>query len=106
MGQAPAKYPSLVEAKKRAPAPEPEPELQQGNDSELLRDVAARFIVYVNPDFHKAVTQYAVSQSSFPVKVKPHDLLIALLEDWAQAHGINVPVRAKEPPPPKRKSRR
>lgn len=95
-----------MEAKKLAPVPEPEPELHPGSESELLRDVAARFIVYVNPDFHKAVTQYAVSQSSFPQKVKPHDLMIAMLEDWAQAHGINVPVRAKEPPAPKRKARR
>jgi len=95
-----------VEAKKPAAAPEPELEQQQTSESELLRDVAARFIVYVNPDFHKAVTQYAVTQSSFPHKVKPHDLMISMLEDWAQARGITVPVRAKEPVPIKRKSRR
>jgi hypothetical protein len=90
-----------VDAKK-VEAPEPERELPP-DDGELLRNVAARFIVYVNPGFHKAVTQYAVSQSSFRNKVKPHDIMIGILEDWARATGINVPVRAKEPVEPKRR---
>ena len=82
---------------------EPEPD---GGEGELLRDVAARFIVYVSPEFHKAVIQYAVSQSGFRTKVKPHDICVQALEEWARTHGITAPVRAKETAPPKKRLRR
>jgi hypothetical protein len=92
--------------------PDPDPELPasaaEPGESELLRDVAARLMLYVNPDFHKALARYALEQSEFRRRKKLHDICIEALEAWAQAHGINVPVRAKEPEtlPQKRPRRR
>ena len=72
---------------------------------DLLRDVAQQVVVYLNPDFHRAITRYALERSAFRAKVKTHDLIVEALETWAASHGINLPVRAKEPPQPKRKVR-
>jgi|GraSoiStandDraft_43_1057313.scaffolds.fasta_scaffold1244065_1 hypothetical protein len=93
MARGPASYPTLVQ-----PEPvRPEPQLEeQGADSELLRDVAQRLVLYISPEAHKALSRYALEQSGFRAKVKVHDIAIEALESWMQAHGLNVPVRAKE----------
>ena len=106
MAHKPVSYDQL--ALVRAPEPEPAASAQEPGESELLRDVAARLMLYVNPDFHKALARYALEQSAFRRRKKLHDICIEALEAWAQTHGIDVPVRAKEPEtvPQKRARRR
>ena len=94
---------AIVPQKSTEPEP-PAPDAEQP-DSDLLRDVAQQVVVYLNPDFHRAITRYALERSAFRAKVKTHDLIVEALETWAAAHGINLPVRAKEVPQPKRKGR-
>src|SRR4051812_9587831 len=98
MARAPVSYPILVQP---APAePErrkPEPP-ESAEDADLLRDVAARLMLYIHPNAAKTLQRYAVEQSGHRAKVKVHDLVIEALEEWFQQHGLPGPVRAKEPP--------
>jgi hypothetical protein len=105
LAQKPLSYDHLaIVSEKLTPAEQPTPATDQP-DSDLLRDVAQQVVVYLNPDFHRAITRYALERSAFRAKVKTHDLIVEALETWAAAHGINLPVRAKEVPQPKRKGR-
>ena len=105
MAQKPLSYDHLaIVPGKTSPGERPAPAADQ-HDSDLLRDVAQQVVVYLNPDFHRAITRYALERSAFRAKVKAHDLIVEALEAWGAAHGINVPVRAKEPGSPKRKVR-
>jgi len=101
--QKPLNYDHLAIVPGKAP-PAESPAADQP-DSDLLRDVAQQVVVYLNPDFHRAIMRYALERSAFRAKVKAHDLIVEALEAWGAAHGINVPVRAKEPGSPKRKVR-
>jgi hypothetical protein len=106
MGQAPAKYPSLVDAKKPEPVREPEQEQPDEGDSDLLRDVAARLMVYIHPAAAKTLKRYAVEQSGHKAYIKVHDIVIEALSEWMERRGLPGPVRAKEPVKPPKKARR
>lgn len=96
MAQKPLSYDHLAIIPQKSTEPEPPASAAEQPDSDLLRDVAQQVVVYLNPDFHRAITRYALERSAFRAKVKTHDLIVEALETWAAAHGINVPVRAKE----------
>jgi hypothetical protein len=59
-----------------------------------LRSRSQPVALYLSFEFHKELARYAVEQSGPKRKVRPHDLLIEAVEEWAQRRGINVPVRA------------
>ena len=72
------------------------PETQrQEPSSELLRDVAQQYVVYLHPAAHKTIARYALEQSGHRNKVRPHDIIINALEDFFEKHGLPGPVRAK-----------
>jgi hypothetical protein len=85
--------PAPPEPERREPAP------PESADGDLLRDVAARLMLYIHPSAAKTLQRYAVEQSGHRAKVKVHDLAIEALEEWFQRHGLPGPVRAKEPAP-------
>jgi hypothetical protein len=86
--------PAPPEPERREPAPP-----ESAEDGDLLRDVAARLMLYIHPSAAKTLQRYAVEQSGHRAKVKVHDLAIEALEEWFQRHGLPGPVRAKEPVP-------
>ncbi len=76
--------------------PKPQPEAQrQEPPSELLRDVAQQYVVYLHPAAHKTIARYALEQSGHRNKVRPHDIVINALEDFFEKHGLQGPIRAK-----------
>ena len=76
-----------------------EPTPPESADGDLLRDVAARLMLYIHPSAAKTLQRYAVEQSGHRAKVKVHDLVIEALEEWFQQHGLPGPVRAKAKEP-------
>jgi hypothetical protein len=101
MKNAPAEYPQLVEPPAAEPAAEPDPE----TPGEHLVDVAQPFPVYVHPQAHKTIAEFALAESTFKNKVKPHDIWLRAMEEFFERNGLKGPVRAKEKPR-KRKVRR
>jgi hypothetical protein len=108
----PTAYPSLIDENpapeatwesRHPPATPPREYEQLQHEGEYLRDVAQQIVAYITPEAHKAFVRFAVERSSFKAKVKPHDLYIEALSDWLKKHGIECAVRAKEPPPRRRK---
>lgn len=76
--------------------PKARPETQRPeSSSELLRDVAQQYVVYLHPAAHKTIARYALEQSGHRNKVRPHDIIINALEDFFEKHGLPGPVRAK-----------
>ncbi|MGE4049382.1 MAG: hypothetical protein AB7F35_31395 [Acetobacteraceae bacterium] len=61
-----------------------------------LRSRSQPVALYLSFEFHKELARYAVEQSGPKNKVRPHDLLIQAVEEWAQRRGINVRVRAPD----------
>jgi hypothetical protein len=59
-----------------------------------LRSRSQPVALYLSFEFHKELARYAVEQSGPRRKVRPHDLLIEAVEEWAQRRGINAAVRA------------
>jgi hypothetical protein len=100
LAQKPINYNHLavVPEDPKPPELQPEPELPP---SDLLRDVAQQFVIYMSPAAHKTIAEFALAKSSFRHKVRPHDLWIEAMEDYFAKHGLKGPVRAKDPPKPK-----
>ena len=71
----------------------------QRHESDLLRDVAARLMIYVHPAAAKTLKRYALEQSGHRATVRVHDLVIESLEAFFEKNGLPGPVRAKEPTP-------
>jgi hypothetical protein len=90
------------------PEPEVDAEAEVADESDLLRDVAARLMIYVHPAAAKTLKRYALEQSAHKATVRVHDLVIEALEIFFEKNGLPGPVRAKEPPakpaPKKRRS--
>ena len=99
--KAPVSYDNLIlgsqEAGTEPPAKlEPAPETgRQEPTSELLRDIAQQYVVYLHPAAHKTIARYALEQSGHRNKVRPHDIIISAIEDFFEKHGLQGPVRAK-----------
>ena len=75
---------------------EPVPEMRQREPtSELLRDIAQQYVIYLHPAAHKTIARYALEQSGHRNKVRPHDIIINAIEDFFEKHGLQGPVRAK-----------
>jgi hypothetical protein len=92
-------YPTLVKSPASAEAgPEAVPEVEEVDESDLLRDVAARLMIYVHPGAAKTLKRYALEQSGHKATVKVHDLVLTALEEYFERNGLPGPVRAKEPP--------
>ncbi len=90
-------YPTLVQPEKPAPAPsEPEPEAQ-AVESELLRDVASRLMLYVSWEATQQLKELAMKMSGRKATVRVHDLCLEGLEMLFKKYGLPGPVRAKEP---------
>jgi hypothetical protein len=62
---------------------------------ELLKDIAQQYVIYLHPAAHKTIARYALEQSSFRSKVRPHDLIIQAIEEFFERNGLPGPVRAK-----------
>ena len=98
--KSPVSYDNLILGSQEASAepstkPEPREMGRQGPASELLRDVAQQYVVYLHPAAHKTIARYALEQSGHRNKVRPHDIIISAIEDFFEKHGLQGPVRAK-----------
>jgi hypothetical protein len=78
--------------------PTPEPVATVGaRAGELLKDVAQQYVLYLHPAAHKTIARYALEQSSYRNKVRPHDIIITAIEEYFERNGLPGPIRAKEP---------
>ena len=97
--KAPASYDDLILGSQQAslePSTKPEPETgRQEPASELLRDIAQQYVIYLHPAAHKTIARYALEQSGHRSKIRPHDIIISAIEDFFEKHGLQGPVRAK-----------
>jgi len=97
--KAPVSYDNLILGSQEAilePSTKPEPEIgRQEPASELLRDIAQQYVVYLHPAAHKTIARYALEQSGHRSKIRPHDIIINAIEDFFEKHGLQGPVRAK-----------
>jgi len=97
--KAPASYDNLILGSQEAnPASSTKPELEIGRQeptSELLRDIAQQYVIYLHPAAHKTIARYALEQSGHRNKIRPHDIIINAIEDFFEKHGLQGPVRAK-----------
>ncbi len=99
--KAPISYDKLILGSQDAsaePSAKPEPASEMGRQepaSELLRDIAQQYVVYLHPAAHKTIARYALEQSGHRNKVRPHDIIISAIEDFFEKHGLQGPVRAK-----------
>jgi hypothetical protein len=95
--KAPVSYDNLILGSQEANAePSAKPEMgRQEPASELLRDIAQQYVVYLHPAAHKTIARYALEQSGHRNKVRPHDIIISAIEDFFEKHGLQGPVRAK-----------
>lgn len=95
----PASYDNLILGSQEASlASSTKPELEIGRQeptSELLRDIAQQYVIYLHPAAHKTIARYALEQSGHRNKVRPHDIIINAIEDFFEKHGLQGPVRAK-----------
>jgi hypothetical protein len=62
---------------------------------ELLKDIAQQYVIYLHPAAHKTIARYALEQSSFKAKVRPHDIIMTAIEEYFERNGLPGPVRAK-----------
>jgi hypothetical protein len=100
MSRNPVSYPTLVKSPASdADEPAAVPEEEPADESDLLRDVAARLMIYVHPAATKTLKRYALEQSGHRATVRVHDLVIESLEAFFEKNGLPGPVRAKEPTP-------
>lgn len=99
--KAPISYDNLILGSQEAsPAsttkPELKPEIERHEPtSELLRDIAQQYVLYLHPAAHKTIARYALEQSGHRNKIRPHDIIINAIEDFFEKHGLQGPVRAK-----------
>jgi hypothetical protein len=77
-----------------APLPQP-PETSRPNDPDahLVKNRAQQVIIYMRPEAHKALNRYALEQSTFKNKIKPHDLLVEAVQEWFDRHGLREQVK-------------
>ncbi len=95
--KAPVSYDNLILGSQEAILePSTQPEIRrQEPASELLRDIAQQYVVYLHPAAHKTIARYALEQSGHRSKIRPHDIIISAIEDFFEKHGLQGPVRAK-----------
>jgi hypothetical protein len=79
-------------------APELTAEVQRTptvSEAHLVKNRAQQVMIYMRPEAHKALTRYALEQSTFRNKVKPHDLLVEAVQGWFDKHGLREQVRVE-----------
>jgi glucan biosynthesis protein len=64
-------------------------------ESQLLRDVAAQTMLYLDFEAVRMLDEQALARSTLKYKMKRHDLIIEALEEWAEKRGIKTNFRAK-----------
>jgi type IV secretory pathway TrbF-like protein len=64
-------------------------------EAHLVKQRAQQVMVYMRPEAHKALNRYALEQSTFRNKIKPHDLLVEAVQDWFDRHGLREQVRVE-----------
>jgi hypothetical protein len=64
-------------------------------DAHLIKQRAQQVMIYMRPEAHKALSRYALEQSTFRNKVKPHDLLVTAIQDWFDRVGLREKVRVE-----------
>jgi hypothetical protein len=91
---------AVVQEPEPAPAPQPaeQPVTSAPGRAGGLRSRSQPVALYLSFEFHKELARYAVEQSGPKHKVRPHDLLIQAVEEWAQRRGISATVRAAQEP--------
>jgi len=64
-------------------------------DAHLVKQRAQQVMIYMRPEAHKALNRYALEQSTFRNKIKPHDLLVEAVQDWFDKRGLREQVRVE-----------
>jgi hypothetical protein len=75
-----------------ATQPEPRPNHPEAH---LVKQRAQQVMIYMRPEAHKALNRYALEQTTFRNKIKPHDLLVEAVQDWFDRHGLREQVRVE-----------
>jgi hypothetical protein len=72
------------------PAPRP-----NHPEAHLVKQRAQQVMLYMRPEAHKALNRYALEQTTFRNKIKPHDLLVEAVQEWFDKHGLREQVRVE-----------
>ena len=78
---------SVVQEAKPAPREQPK--------GDTLREISAQTLVYLSVEADRAIARYALEKSTHRNKCKKHDIFLEAIQEWLDAHGINVKARAK-----------
>lgn len=64
-------------------------------EAHLVKQRAQQVMIYMRPEAHKALNRYALEQTTFRNKIKPHDLLVEAVQEWFDKHGLRERVRVE-----------
>jgi hypothetical protein len=64
-------------------------------EAHLVKQRAQQVMIYMRPEAHKALNRYALEQTTFRNKIKPHDLLVEAVQEWFDKHGLREQVRVE-----------